>query len=434
MANGNSDENEDESLFVQSAEVPFDDLADAAMDELLQREQDAAAPFAPEDNELTPVEKARILNKQSQQQQVDTYRFFKTHPVTLSTVLPFQKEIVIKMLAKDSLLILGRGLGMVKIASNLIHAIDVAGNGLNDLDMSKPKDVRPTSKAEQSLVIVLGALDRELDTIKEELRELAIIDGISTIFPEDEDLVTDDISTPQTEQKPTKNRHRGVTVLKTDSRYTVEKRASLYAKGGVYIVTSRIFIVDILSNVIDPNLEIMETAFDDSTKTEEVEEDEDFEIVNVQDSVQILDSNDLILIHTYDKQNQEESLLQEISPSFIIMYEPDTTFIRRAEIYRSSNPYKQVRVYFMYYGMSVEEQRYLAAVRKEKDAFTRLVREKAGLPITIVNDLDTEDPEAVYKRLSKAGIAGNNNTKTRIAGGQIVNRLPLTFLVVAVVV
>ena len=30
----------------------------------------------------------------------------------------------------------------------------------------------------------------------------------------------------------------------------------------------------------------------------------------------------------------------------------------------------------MYYGGSVEEQRYLSAVRKEKDAFTRLIKEK----------------------------------------------------------
>lgn len=30
----------------------------------------------------------------------------------------------------------------------------------------------------------------------------------------------------------------------------------------------------------------------------------------------------------------------------------------------------------MYYGNSVEEQRYLSTVRKEKDSFTKLIREK----------------------------------------------------------
>lgn len=31
----------------------------------------------------------------------------------------------------------------------------------------------------------------------------------------------------------------------------------------------------------------------------------------------------------------------------------------------------------MYYGDSVEERRYLSGVRKEKDAFTKLIREKS---------------------------------------------------------
>lgn len=30
----------------------------------------------------------------------------------------------------------------------------------------------------------------------------------------------------------------------------------------------------------------------------------------------------------------------------------------------------------MYYGNSIEEQKYLAAVRKEKDSFTKLIQEK----------------------------------------------------------
>ena len=58
------------------------------------------------------------------------------------------------------------------------------------------------------------------------------------------------------------------------------------------------------------------------------------------------------------------------------MYEPDAAFIRRVEVYRSSHSDRNVRVYFMYYGGSVEEQRYLSAVRREKDAFTKLITEK----------------------------------------------------------
>lgn len=46
------------------------------------------------------------------------------------------------------------------------------------------------------------------------------------------------------------------------------------------------------------------------------------------------------------------------------------------KVYRSSHDERNIRVYFMYYGNSVEEQRYLSSVRKEKDAFTKLIREK----------------------------------------------------------
>jgi hypothetical protein len=47
------------------------------------------------------------------------------------------------------------------------------------------------------------------------------------------------------------------------------------------------------------------------------------------------------------------------------------------QVYRSSNPGLGVRVYFMMYSDSVEEQRYLSGLRREKSAFERLIREKS---------------------------------------------------------
>jgi DNA excision repair protein ERCC-4 len=46
------------------------------------------------------------------------------------------------------------------------------------------------------------------------------------------------------------------------------------------------------------------------------------------------------------------------------------------KVYRSSHNDRKVKVYFLYYGDSVEEQRFLSGVRKEKDAFSKLIREK----------------------------------------------------------
>lgn len=58
------------------------------------------------------------------------------------------------------------------------------------------------------------------------------------------------------------------------------------------------------------------------------------------------------------------------------------------QVYRSSHNERNIRVYFMFYGESVEERRYLSAVRKEKDAFTRLIREKSVIFLNILYELE----------------------------------------------
>ena len=92
--------------------------------------------------------------------------------------------------------------------------------------------------------------------------------------------------------------------------------------------------------------------------------------------------SDVVVIHAYEG-DQDEHVLEETRPKYVIMYEPDAAFIRRVEVYRSSHSDRNVRVYFLYYGGSVEEQRYLAAVRREKDCFTRLIKERASMSITL---------------------------------------------------
>ena len=99
------------------------------------------------------------------------------------------------------------------------------------------------------------------------------------------------------------------------------------------------------------------------------------ELQDAEDYYELYDMSDLIMIHPYDG-DMDERILEEARPRYIIMYEPDAAFIRRVEVYRSSHADRNVRVYFMYYGGSVEEQRYLSAVRREKDAFTKLIKER----------------------------------------------------------
>ena len=96
---------------------------------------------------------------------------------------------------------------------------------------------------------------------------------------------------------------------------------------------------------------------------------------DIEDYFNLLSMDDLVVVHPFDG-DMDEQILEELRPRYIIMYEPDAAFIRRVEVYRSSHSDRNVRVYFMFYGNSVEEQRYLSAVRKEKDAFTKLIHER----------------------------------------------------------
>lgn len=122
---------------------------------------------------------------------------------------------------------------------------------------------------------------------------------------------------------------------------------------------------------------------------------------NMDDYYELYEMKDVVLVHPYDG-DLDEHVLEEVRPRYVIMYEPDAAFIRRIEVYRSSHVNRNVRVYFMYYGGSVEEQKYLSAVRREKDAFTKLIKERgvslSYLRSTILANTLTEHGYYVYSR------------------------------------
>ncbi|KAF3934351.1 hypothetical protein ABW20_dc0108167 [Dactylellina cionopaga] len=119
------------------------------------------------------------------------------------------------------------------------------------------------------------------------------------------------------------------------------------------------------------------------------------------------ETSDAVVIHAYST-NSDDSLLDELQPQNIIMYSPDAAFIRRIEVYRSSYELgNAVRVYFMYYGGSVEEQTYLSRVRREKDSFTNLIRQKANMTVTLTSDSHSVDgPQEAFLRTLNTRIAG----------------------------
>lgn len=76
-------------------------------------------------------------------------------------------------------------------------------------------------------------------------------------------------------------------------------------------------------------------------------------------------------------------VLREVEPSFVVLYDAELSFVRQLEIYKATRPGKPLRVYFLIYGGSTEEQKYLTALSKEKKAFEHLIRSEVHLSLQI---------------------------------------------------
>ncbi|SCV03300.1 LAME_0H09318g1_1 [Lachancea meyersii CBS 8951] len=124
-------------------------------------------------------------------------------------------------------------------------------------------------------------------------------------------------------------------------------------------------------------------------------------------------SEQIVIEKFYNKTN--DLLLQEVMPSHIIMYEPDLSFIRRVEMYKALHKDLPLKIYFMYYGDSVEEQSHLAAIKKEKDAFTKMIREHTNL----AQHFEVDEDLSRYKNLTQRKLLLSQSLRSsRIAGGQ----------------
>ncbi|KAI8914895.1 hypothetical protein DFJ77DRAFT_463850 [Powellomyces hirtus] len=109
--------------------------------------------------------------------------------------------------------------------------------------------------------------------------------------------------------------------------------------------------------------------------------------------------------------DDDARVLEDLMPEYVVLYDPDLGFVRRVECYKALNPHRKLRVYFLVYENSVEEQRFLSMIRKEKAAFEKLIREKSIMAIPIDQDgRIARDPEAEFWR----------QLDSRLAGGQII--------------
>lgn len=140
-----------------------------------------------------------------------------------------------------------------------------------------------------------------------------------------------------------------------------------------------------------------------SPRTSPIKQEKESELDDVE---LILENRYRIRVRPFNTQTQE-SLLEDFSPTHIIFFEPNLTFIRRVENYQAKNHKNPSKIYLMYYGTSAEEQRSLAQMKREKESFTKLIREKANLS----KHFETKED-------SKFSITKQNVVNTRIAGGQ----------------
>ena len=73
------------------------------------------------------------------------------------------------------------------------------------------------------------------------------------------------------------------------------------------------------------------------------------------------------------------SILSDIEPEYIMIYEMDLESIRQIESYKARRPSKPCRVYTLSYSNSVDEQQYLTSSKKEITAFEKMIEEKDSL-------------------------------------------------------
>lgn len=110
----------------------------------------------------------------------------------------------------------------------------------------------------------------------------------------------------------------------------------------------------------------------------------------------------------------DQPILDILKPRVIIVYHADVSFVREIEVYKSENPSRKVKVYFLFYDDSTEVRKYEASIRRENGAFESLIRQKSLMMIPVDQDgrclgvNSSVEPESITSQ----------NSITRKAGGR----------------
>lgn len=102
------------------------------------------------------------------------------------------------------------------------------------------------------------------------------------------------------------------------------------------------------------------------------------------------------------------SFLEDLSPHFIILYDPDPSVVRQVECFKAGKPGWFVRLYVLIYANSLEHDKYLATLKQEQSVFTQLVAQKAKL---------AEEDAATLADLPSSELAPKSNPQSNRKGG-----------------
>ena len=138
------------------------------------------------------------------------------------------------------------------------------------------------------------------------------------------------------------------------------------------------------------------------------------------------------LLHALDSCQQFDTarLLEETRPRYILLADTDLAFVRQVEAYQARHPAPQLRVYFLLYRSSVEEQGYLTALRREKEAFERLIAAKAEMVVPEDREGRDGDNSLLERGLGKASdVIMEREKSSRRGGGQQENKVTAKVIV-----
>lgn len=143
--------------------------------------------------------------------------------------------------------------------------------------------------------------------------------------------------------------------------------------------------------------------------------------VGNEDNITVLSSPVVIIQSTQSGPFHISRIIQEMRPSYVIMYDSDMTVVRQLEVFQAKNPQMHLKVFFMMYDKSVEEQSYLTTLRKEKEAFEHLMEEKKHVGISEEREGKVGDNQDLSRDPTKASdaIMEKDNSATRKGGAQV---------------